>query len=209
MDYASEIESPTRQINNSVLAAVPTPNYQGSIQNLVPFEQQREQTIHHLTHDYDVHTNEMIQTKEQTDLVNQTSRQLKNIQGKNTALKTKIESEKKELAEAKKELQLQMSKQKVVFDLFIVFGATIVVYLLFRSFESVHIIALVVLIAGIVYVLQYNAYRIRIFGDDNSSAIFPDAGSHRNSNEWWKTSVSSLVSTTTPSLDYSKWMSTT
>ena len=205
MNYGSEIEIPTKQINSAVLSAVPNPNYQGSNQNLVPFEQQRELTISHLTKEYDAHTQDMAQTKEQTDLVNATSGKLKDIQGRNTAIKTKIQEEQKHLDEAKKELQLQMSKQKIVFDLFLVFGATITVYLLFRSFESVHMIALVVLVVGILYVFQYNAYRLRIFGFSDIPKIPAFPGSDSSANNWWDTSkITSFVSSVTPGYHNSK-----
>jgi vacuolar-type H+-ATPase subunit I/STV1 len=201
MNYGSEIELPAQQIRSAVLSAVPNPNYQGSIQSLVPFEQQREQTISHLTKEYDAHTRDMVQTKEQTDLVNESSRKLKNIQGKNTSIKTKIHEEQKHLDEAKKELQIQMSKQKIVFDLFLVFGATIVVYLLFRSFAFVHMIALVVLVVGILYVFQYNAYRIRIFGFDDIPKVHHVPGTLDPENKWWLTS---FVSNVTPGYHNSK-----
>ena len=184
MNYGSEIETPTQQINNIILAAVPSPNYQGTLQNIVPFDQQREQTISHLTREYDAHTQEMVQTKEQTDLVNEAGRYLKDVQGKNTTIKTKLESDKKVLDEKKKELQLQLSKQKIVFDLLLVFGATITVYLLFRSFSFVHGLALGVLVIGILYVLQYNAYRIRLFGTDDSSKIHLFSGSNFLPSSW-------------------------
>ena len=101
-----------------------------------------------------------------------------------------------------------MAKQKVVFDLFMVFGATIVVYLVFSSSSYVHIIALVVLIIGVVYVLQYNAYRIHLFGDDNTPkvSIFSDPKSiQETGNKWWN----SLKAPTSASFDISKWTSTT
>lgn len=205
MNYGSEIEAPDQQIRSAVLSAVPNPNYQGSIQNLVPFEQQREQTVSHLTKEYDVHTQSMAQTKEQTDLVNAASGKLKDIQGRNTAVKTKIQEEQSHLDDAKKELQLQMSKQKIVFDLFLVFGATITVYLLFRSFEYVHMIALVVLVAGILYVFQYNAYRLRVFGFGDIPKIPAFPGSDSSANTWWDTSkLTSFISPTTPGEDISK-----
>lgn len=188
MNYASEIEGPSRQITNVISAAVPSPNYQTTLQSLVPFEQQREQTISHLTKEYDIYTQEAIQTKEQTDLVNEAGRYLKNAQNKNTSLKTDIEKNKQELETLKKELQLQMSKQKIVFDLFIVFGATITVYLLFRSFSFVHMIALFVLILGTIYVFNYNAYRIRLFSFDTHTTIPSLPAGNAGSYPWWKPS---------------------
>jgi hypothetical protein len=115
-----------------------------------------------------------------------------------------------------------MAKQKVVFDLFMVFGATIVVYLVFGSSSYVHIIALVVLIIGVVYVLQYNAYRIRLFGNDDTSVFIGGNSIQEIENKWWKApkslkdtgsswwnSVSSLKAPTSASFDISKWTSTT
>ena len=225
MNYASEIQLPTRQINNSVLSIVPSQKYEATLQGIQPYEQQREQTISGLTREYDFHTQEITQTMEQTEVVNEARRNLKSAQGQNSGIKTKIKEETKQLDKAKQELQLQMAKQKVVFDLFMVFGATIVVYLVFSSSSYVHIIALVVLIIGVVYVLQYNAYRIHLFGDDNTPkvSIFSDPKSiQETGNKWWKdpkslketgsslwNSVSSLKAPTSASFDISKWTSTT
>jgi hypothetical protein len=105
-----------------------------------------------------------------------------------------------------------MSKQKIVFDLFLIFGATMSVYVLFRSSSYVHIIALVVLVIGILYVLQYNAYRIRLFGLDISAEILPSGGKgdqpSKDGDKWWETDIPSLISKTTSDIDNSKWMST-
>jgi hypothetical protein len=236
MNYASEIQLPTRQINNSVLSIVPSNNYQATLQAIQPYEQQRDQVISGLSREYDFHTQDITHTMEQTEVVNEARRDLKNAQGQNTGIKTKISEETKQLDKAKEELKLQMAKQKVVFDLFMVFGATIVVYLLFRSFEYVHLIALAVLVIGIVYVLQYNAYSISIFGDDNSvftGADFDPRTINERGDKWWNDSKSagnswwnsakapslnvklpggsatSLKAPTSASFDISKWMSTT
>lgn len=197
MNYASEVGVPTQQINNNVRSFVPSKNYQATLQTIQPYEQQRDQVISGLSREYDFHTQEIVQTMEQTEVVNEARRNLKNAQGQNSSIKTKVKEETKELDKAKQELQLQMSKQKVVFDLFMVFGATIVVYLLFRSFEYVHIIALAVLVVGIVYVLQYNAYSIRLFGDDDTTkvSIFTEADLDprtisKTGNKWWDDAAS-------------------
>jgi len=204
MNYASELELPTRQINNSVKAIVPSQTYEATLQAIQPYEQQREQTISGLSRNYDFHTQEIVQTMDQTEAVNETRRHLKSAQGQNSGIKNKIKDETKQLDKAKEELQLQMSKQKVVYDLFIVFGATIVVYIMFSSSPYVHIIALVILIIGVVYVLQYNAYSIRLFGDDYTAKVSISSGGksiQETGNKWWD----SLKSTTTPSFDISKW----
>lgn len=204
MNYGSEIELPTQQINNSVKSIVPSQNYEATLQSIQPYQQQRDQTISGLSKDYDFHTQQIVHTMDETEVANQTRRDLKNAQGQNTGIKNKIQEEKKQLDKAKQELQLQISKQKIVFDLFFVFGITIFVYLIFRSFEYVHLIALVVLVIGMIYVLQYNAYSIRLFGDDHSAKISISSGGksiQETGNKWWD----SLKPTTTPSFDISKW----
>jgi hypothetical protein len=189
MNYGSEIQLPTRQINNSVLSIVPSQKYEATLQAIQPYEQQREQTISGLTKEYDFHTQEVVQTMEQTEVVNETRRHLKHAQGQNSGIKTKIQEETTQLDKAKEELQIQMSKQKIVYDLFIVFGITIVVYLMFSSSPYVHVIALVVLTIGVVYVLQYNAYSIRIFSDDDTSVFlggnFDPKSINDTGNKWW------------------------
>ena len=195
------MDTATSKINNIVLASIPTVNYQGTLQNLYPLEEQRDQEVCHIAQRFNSQTKEMVQTKHEVDAVNEAGHLLKSAQGKNSSLKSSIETKKKELMEAKHELQFQMSRQKIVFDLFLVFGATITVYLLFRSFSFVHILAVVVLIVGILYVLQYNAYRLRLSGFSDTSKVFPF--SEANTHDWW----SSLVSNTTPSFNSSKWMS--
>jgi hypothetical protein len=195
------MDTATSKINNIVLASIPTANYQGTLQSLYPLEEQRDQEVCHMAQRFNSQTKEMVQTKHEADAVNEAGQLRKNAEGKNSSLKSSIQSRQKELLEAKHELQFQMSRQKIVFDLFLVFGATITVYLLFRSFSFVHILAVIVLVVGILYVLQYNAYRLRISGVSDSSKILPFSGT--GTDHWW----SSLVSNTTPSFNSSKWMS--
>jgi hypothetical protein len=212
MNYASEVELPTRQINNSVKAIVPSQQYEATLQAIQPYEQQREQVISGLSKNYDFHTQEIVQTMEQTEAVNETRRYLKSAQGQNSGIKNKIKDETKQLDKAKQELQLQISKQKIVFDLFMVFGATIVVYIVFSSSPYVHMIALVILIIGVVYVLQYNAYSIRLFGYDDTSIILggdlisktASKSLKETGSKWWN-SASSLKAPTSASFDISKW----
>ena len=186
MNYASEIEKPTGQLNSIILTAVPSANYQGILQSLTPFEEQRDQLVTHLAKDYAMETTRAVDTKDQTDLVNQAKRYLRTAEGKNTQIKTEISKEQKELETLKKDLQVEMSKQRIAFDLFIVFGITITVYLLFRSFSFVHGLAAFVLVAGIVYILNYNAYRLRFFGFGLDSKAHNESTSN---NDWWKERV--------------------
>ena len=200
------MDSATRQINNIILAAVPTANYQGTIHDLSPFEQTRDQIVDNLTGQYGSVTNEMVQTKSQVDSVNATKRYLKDAQSKNRSVHSEIEHEKAELDSLTKEMRKQLARQKVMIDLCWVLGATLVVYLLFRSFSFVHILAMVVLVGGFVYVLVYNAYRIHLSSNPDSSAVHPGAPSIPVPNEWWK--VPSLDSIITQGPDISKWTST-
>jgi hypothetical protein len=170
----SEIEAPTQQMKSIILSAVPSQNYQGILQSLTPFEQQRDQATCTIAKRHHSQTEQAIQTKYDTDLVNQTKRYLKTAESKNTGIKTEIGKETKELEGLKKDLQKEMSKQRIVFDLFIVFGITLTVYLLFRSFSFVHGLAAFVLVAGIVYVFNYNAYRLRFSGFRHPAM------------DWWK-----------------------
>lgn len=170
------------QLKSIMLTAVPTANYQGTLQSLTPFEEQRDMVVDQLAKEHTMQTTEAVQTKEKTDIVNQVKRYLKTAEGKNSQIKNELTKEQKELEILKKDLQLEMSKQKIVFDLFIVFGITITVYLLFRSFSFVHGLAAFVLVGGIVYVLNYNAYRLRFFGFNRSDT-------DRNDSDWWKENV--------------------
>lgn len=225
MKYSSEFDTPTDQINTLIKSAVPTPNYQATLQNLTPLDAQRDQVVNHLGCDYSSKTGSMIQTKEQTDTVNHAGRMVKEAQGLNSTIKTNLEKEKKELGNAKKDLQLELSKQKIAFDLFRVLGATIVVYMVFRSFSFVHVLAAVVLVFGILYVLGYNAYSIRLSGSDNSSALpfgsnnwwssIPEVprGAIPATNDWWQSmntsTLPSLDLGATSGVDISKWRSMT
>lgn len=197
-----------------MLAAVPTANYQGTIHDLSPFEQQRDQMVDSLAGQYNSITNEMVQTKNQVDSVNATKRYLKDAQSKNRTVHSEIEHEKSQLDSLTKEMRKQLARQKVMIDLCWVLGATLVVYLLFRSFSFVHILAMIVLVGGFVYVLVYNAYRIHISGTTNITPNGPVAPSFPipggwNPENWWKTLTgSSLDLGATTGLDTSKWTST-
>lgn len=170
------------QLKSIMLTAVPTANYQGTLQSLTPFEQQRDMVVDQLTKEHTMQTTEAIQTKEKTDIVNQVKRYLKTAESKNSQIKNEVSKEQKEFEVLKKDLQVEMSKQRIVFDLFIVFGVTITIYLLFRSFSFVHGLAAFVLVAGIVYVLNYNAYRLRFFG-------FSHPRTDHSDDNWWKENV--------------------
>jgi hypothetical protein len=207
------MDSSTRQINNIMLAAVPTANYQGTIQNLSPFEQQRDQMVDNLKSHYASVTNEMVQTKNETDTANLTKRYLKKAQEQHHSIESEIEHEKAQLDSLTKEMRKQLARQKVMIDLCWVLGATLLVYLLFSSFSFVHILAMIVLVGGIVYVVVYNAYRVHISSHSDSSKNGPvppsfPVPSSWNPADWWKSlTAPSLDLSTTTNTDTSKWTS--
>ena len=180
-----ELDAPTRQINNIVLAAIPTPNYQGTLNDLKPLEAQRDMIVSHLGDEYNSHTREMVQTKDQVDAVNTANRYVKTVSEKNKRIAREIENKQQELDVSNTELQKQLARQKVVIDIFWVLGITIVVYMLFRSFSFVHILAAIVLVVGIVYVVVYNAYRLHLSSNTNPSATATVPSPIPNPSEWW------------------------
>lgn len=189
-----------------MLAAVPTANYQGTIHDLAPIEQHRDYVIQNAVEYHNGVTNEMIQTRRETDTANATKRYLKDAQSKNRSVHSQIEHDKSELDTLTKEMRKQLAKQKVMIDICWVLGATLVVYLLFSSFSFVHILAMIVLVGGFGYVLLYNAYRVHISSDSHPSSVSPVAPSW-NPADWWKTPPS-FDSNITQGLDISKWTST-
>ena len=205
------MDSSTSQINNIMLAAVPSANYQGTLNDLKPLEAHRDTIVSNTGSEFNFHTHQMLQTKDQVDSVNTANRYLKQAREKNKHIESEIETKKKELDASKAELHKQLARQKVVIDMFWVFGITLVIYILFRGTSYVHIIATIVLLIGFVYVVVYNAYRVHLSSISNPSAsvtipsLFPDP------NKWWGATSSgasaSLGSIQLPSVDTSKWTS--
>jgi hypothetical protein len=208
------MDSATSQINNIMLAAVPTANYQGTLNDLKPLEANRDMVVSSLASDFTNITNQMLQTKDQVDSVNSTNRFLKQARTKNDHITSEIESKKKELQASNAELQKQLARQKIVIDMFWVFGITIIIYILFRGTSYVHILATIVLLAGFVYVILYNAYRLHISSTSNPSAsatvpsLFPDVSNVWNSGTTGVQNLASGSVSSIPSLDTSKWTST-
>lgn len=188
MDLATEFESSTRQINSIIMAAVPSPNYQGDLTTLNPFEKQRDQIINHLEDSYNSQTLEMVQTKEQTDIANNVRRQVNKSENEHRAVQSKVENAEINLKKSKEILQHQLAKQQIVINLFWVLGSTLLVYIFLKSSPYVHVLALIVLVVGFAYVLQNKNLRL---------SLVP-----------LKSLISSLDWNTTPSFDSSKWTST-
>ena len=183
MDYATEISGSTTQINNIMAPAVDGKTDANAVlASLTPFEQQRESTIGHVINDYNMFTGQAITTKSQVDSVNNMKRYLKDSEGKKSSIQARVQSATKDLGTTKQKLSIELAKQKIVFELLAIFSITIVVYIVMGSSPYVHVVAVTVLILGILYVLTYNAYRLRTLGDDIGSPTLASLGNIFKSN---------------------------
>lgn len=111
---------------------------------------------------YNEKTSQMIQTKQETEAVNTTHALLESAHHDHEQVHTAVDSTQKTLSNAEKDLQEALAKQKVVLSLFVLFGATMLVYVAFRGSEYVHVYALVVLGLGVLYIFETSAFRLSI-----------------------------------------------
>jgi hypothetical protein len=160
MQY-SELDAPGQAISSIMRAVVPSPNYQTTIQELTPVETQRDLTFAHLIHAFETGTTEAVQTKDQTDAIRKAETMLHETERDGHRIHSELYREKSELEKATADLQVQMAKEKIVIDIFWVFGATLLTYLLFHSFAYVHVFASLVLVGGIVFILNTSPYKLK------------------------------------------------
>jgi len=177
MDYTAETSGPTTQIENIMAPAVNgKTDANAVVASLSPFEQQRDMIVGHVVNDYNALTNQAILTKNRVDSANELRHYLKDADGKKTAIQAHVQVATKDLSTVKQRLSVELAKQKIIFELFAIFSVTILVYIVMGSSEYVHIVAVTVLILGILYVLTYNAYRLRTLGNDIGSPTLASLG---------------------------------
>ena len=158
---------------------------------LSPFDQQRDMIVGHIANDYNGMTGEVVQTKNQADSVNDMKRYLKMAESKNKTINASIQDATKGLASSKHKLKVELAKQKIMFEILGILAVTIVVYIVMGSSQYVHGVALLVFVLGILYVLNYNAYRLHAIGSDTGAPalssladIFTPKGSVSSDYPW-------------------------
>lgn len=191
MDYTAETSGPTTQINNIMAPAVDgKTDANAVIASLTPFDQQRDMIVGHVVNDYNALTNQAILIKNQVESANEIKHYLKDAEGKRTAIQAQVQTATKDLSTTKQQLSVELAKQKIIFELLAIFSITILVYIVMGSSPYVHIVAVTVLVLGILYVLNYNAYRLRTLGDDIGSPTLASLGnifkgSSDGTTAWW------------------------
>jgi len=176
MDYTAEVSGPTTQINNIVSATSTETDPVEAQSNLTPFDSQRDQIVGHLGNDFDNMTTQAVQTRTQVEEINDVRRRVKAIQGQKTSIQAGIASSTSQLSTAQKDLNIQLAKQKIAFELLSVFAVTIIIYIVLGSFSYVHMIALGFMVLGLLYVMNFNAYRLGAIGEDIGSATLTTLG---------------------------------
>ena len=204
MDYTREISGPTARINNITQTISPSDNAPILQSQLSPFDEERDIIVNHMANDYNNLTVQTVQTKAHADSANEMKRYLKDAEGKYTSIQENIHSSTKDLSLTKENLHIQMAKQKIMFELLAVLGITVLVYIFMGSSPYVHGVALLVIVVGFLYVLNYNAYRLRALGDDIGSPILSSLAKTftpngpRSDSKWWDTSFFSPPNAPTP-----------
>jgi len=171
MNYSSEISGPTNRIESITQAIVPTDTSATIQSSLTPVDQQRDMIVGHMLNDYNNSTSRAVQNKGDVDSANMMKHYLKDAESKNMVIQTGVEKAKNDLKTSKQNLNVELAKQKIVFEILGILGVTIVVYIVLGSSPYVHGVALAVLVLGILYVLNYNAYRLKAIGLDIGSPI--------------------------------------
>ena len=206
MDYTTEISSPTNHIETITQAIAPRDSASSIQANLTPFDQQRDVIVGHMANDYNNLTARAVHNKEDVDSANVMKKYLKEAESKKSVIYSGIESAKGNLKTSKQNLSIELAKQKIVFELLGILSVTIVVYIVMGSSPYVHGVALFVLVFGILYVLNYNAYRLHAIGADLGSPslsslgnVFAPSGSPPSSSSSWNiTSLFSAPNATGP-----------
>lgn len=199
MDYTTEISSPTNHIESITQAIAPKDSASTIQANLTPFDQQRDVIVAHMANDYNNLTGHAVHNKEDVDSANEMKKYLKEAKSKKNVLFSGIENAKGTLKISKENLGIELAKQKIAFELLGILSVTIVVYIVMGSSPYVHGVALFVLVFGILYVLNYNAYRLHAIGTDLGSPslsslgnVFTPSGSAPSFSSSWN--VTSLFS---------------
>ena len=176
MDYSAELSGTTTQIKNIVSATSTKTDPVEAQANLTPFDLQRDQIAVHLGNDFNNMTIQALQTQTQVEEIKDVRRRAKAIQGQKTSIQTGIATARSQLSDAQKDLNIQLAKQKIAFELLSVFAVTIIIYIVFGSFSYVHAIALGFLVLGLLYVMNFNAYRLGAIGEDIGSTTLTSIG---------------------------------
>ena len=176
MNYSSEISGPTNRIESITQAITPSDTSAAVQADLTPFDQERDIIVGHMAKDYNSGTGNAIRNKGDIDSVNMMKKYLKQAEGKNMILQNGVEKAKSDLITSKQNLSIELAKQKIVFEILGILGVTVIVYITLGSSPYVHGVALAVLIFGIVYVLNYNAYRLHALADSVGSPSLATLG---------------------------------
>ena len=163
--YMKEYTDSTSAINRIVSGTTPTSA------NIAPLDTWRDDIIGHIENDYNDITGTAILAQDESLSVKALKAQLANTTAAGTELDEKIKKTTAYSEKQKKEYKFQVEKQKAIVDLLIVFCATIGVYVILGANENVHIIALLVLLGGIMFVVFYHAYRIKLPGSSLLSVV--------------------------------------
>jgi len=169
--YMKEFGDSTAAINNIVVAAPSAPIKQNSLASIDPLNTWRDDIVGHIADDYNTITRHALVSKDQSDSSDLIGIQLSATQSARDALQDKITKATAYAQQTKQEYRFQAEKQKAIFDLLAVFGITIGVYVVLASNPNVHIIALLVLLAGLMYVILYHAYRLKLPGTSMMTVI--------------------------------------
>lgn len=175
MDYTAEFSGPTTLINN-IINGPQTGTPDTTLASLTPLEQERDLIVGHLANDFKQLTSQAVQSKSQVDGINGLRSRIKDLDGKKTSLQGMVQNATSELSSAKQNLNIQLAKQKIAFELLSVFAVTIVIYIMFGSSSYVHMIALVVVVFGFLYILNFNAYRLGAIGEEVGSTTLTFLG---------------------------------
>jgi len=166
-----EFADSTSAINNIVSAAPSAPIKQNTLASIDPLDTWRDDIMGHISADYNDITRHALVGKDQTESAALIKNQLSATQAARTELNDKISKATLYAQQTKQEYRFQVEKQKAIFDLLVVFGLTIGVYVILGSNPNVHIIALLVLLAGLMYVVLYHAYRLKLPGTSMMTVI--------------------------------------
>ena len=169
--YMKEFADSTTAINNIVAAAPSAPIKQNNLASIDPLNTWRDDIMGHIASDYNDITRHAITAKDQTESAALIKNHLSGSQGAKAELNDKISKATLYAQQTKQEYRFQVEKQKAIFDLLMVFGLTIGVYVILGSNSNVHIIALLVLLAGLMYVVLYHAYRLKSSSTSMMSVI--------------------------------------
>lgn len=175
----------TQKIEDIIKAAGVENGTTSKYTDLNPVEEDREQIVSHLKHKFQETSGDVLAGRE-FELAEQTNRNLLvSVAGKSANIKRKIKEVEMTVDVRKDELKKAKETEEILMVFALIVGIIVVLYLIGSSFSGVHIVAIFIAIAGVVYLFYLRNE------DTPRKHTEPDIPAKGN-NKWWTSTTLGL-----------------